>query len=265
MDHLARMPVPVRGGLRLSLAALSLTLLLAGVGCGVLSDPHVLRVGSDLANPPFAFVDDAGEPAGKEPAMLRALAGELNLELRWQRMEFGELIDAIEAGEIDVACATMGVTAERAERVRFSVPYFETTIAVVVRAGEGEPAAIDDLADLRVAASRGTTSEFAVRDVLPRATWHFGSEKDGPVAERLFGREIDAAVMDGPNARALAEAHEELRMLPEPLAAERYAIAIDPRREKLAERIDRALEVLRKREELPGVPSVPRKSGTEPR
>lgn len=232
-------------------------ILLSSFGCQAIPDPHALRVGSDLANPPFAFVNDAGEPAGKEPAMMRALAHRLNLELRWQRMEFSELIDAIEAGTIDVACATMGITAERSKRVRFSRPYFETEISVVVRVGATEPKSIDDLADLRVAASRGTTSEFAVREVLPNATWHFGAEKDGPVIDRLLGGEIDAAAMDGPNAVALANAHEQLRVLPEPLAAERYAIAIDPSHRRLAERIDRALAELKERGELPKVDTTP--------
>ena len=220
-------------------------------GCQSLRDPHVLRVGSDLANPPFAFVDDAGEPLGKEPEMMRGLARELHMDLEWHRMEFAELLDAIEAGEIDVACATMGITAERARRVGFSNPYFETSIAVLVRHGASEPTSIDDLTHLRVAAARGTTSEFAVREVLPDATWHFGAEKDGPVVERLLTSVIDAAVMDGPNAAALAKEHASLWVLPEPLAAERYAIAIDPTYRGLVERINLALAQLRGRGELP--------------
>ena len=47
-----------------------------GGGCAgspTLSDSTVLRVGSDLANPPFIEEDSDGEPAGRDVEMLEDL------------------------------------------------------------------------------------------------------------------------------------------------------------------------------------------------
>ncbi len=240
-------------GLSGALLALTVAFILGCSSARERSDSvsAVLRVGSDLSNPPFAFVDEAGDPAGLEVEMMRALGRVLALELKWHRLEFAELLDAVEAGRIDVACATLGVSPERAQRVDFSSPYYQTSLAVVVRTGDQEPNSIDDLARARVAASEGTTSEAAVRTQLPSAIWSFGEKDDAPVAGRLLAGEIDAAVMDFPSAQALVAANPNLRVLPEPLAEERYALAIHKRNRQLQVLINAALRNLGEKGELP--------------
>ena len=200
-----------------------------------------LVVVSDLENPPFARVDLAGRPAGRDVEMLTEVAKRLGLHLDWKRMPFGELIQLVEAGEADLACATLGISPERAKRVRFSRPYFETEIAVVVRAGEGITEA-EQLSAARVYAGAGTTSQVAVAQSIPDAVGVFESE-GVPTEELLLEGMVDAAVMDGPNADALVEGSEgRLQRLPTDLARERYALAVDPSQELLAERIDQVLD-----------------------
>jgi ABC-type amino acid transport substrate-binding protein len=67
-----------------------------------------------------------------------------------------------------------------------------------------------------------------------------------PTMQRLLDREVDAAVMDGPAADAMAAASNgRLRRLLDPLAAERYALAMPPDRAALARQLDEALQGLR--------------------
>ena len=213
-----------------------------------------LRVGSDLTNAPFAFVADDGRPSGLEVAMLHRLAEELGRPLEIHRIPFEELITAVEAGEIDIACATMGITEERAKRVAFTEPYFRTSIAVVVRDRPGDPQTIKDLATARLSASKGTTSEFAVRARLPHATIA-AEEKDGaPVATRLLQGTLDGAVMDGPNADALAAETLGLKVLAEPLAEERYAMVLAKDAKRLLRQVNDAIETLERKRELPTLP-----------
>ncbi len=199
------------------------------MGCAACAAPdsgdgarEVVRVASDLDNRPFAWVDEAGEPAGRDVEMMRRLADACGLELEWRRMEFGELVDALESDRADVVCATLGVTPEREARIDFTIAYFETTQAVLVRAGPGEPRWISDLAGARVAASADTTSGRAARARLSTSALVLESKAGLSPAERLLAREVDAVVLDRPAADAHARASGgAIVVLPEQLAVER--------------------------------------------
>lgn len=207
---------------------------------------RVLRVASDLDNRPFAWVDEHNQVRGRDVEMMQLLARELDRELVWRRMPFEELLPACERGEIDVVCATLGVTAERARCVRITRAYFATEIRVVVRAGANEPSSLAELAGRRVAASPGTTSEYAVRARLPSSSGVFEGSKDaGPIAQRLLSRSIDAAVMDGPAADALVVQYGgTLEVLGESLASELYALALPMTHANLCSELDALLERL---------------------
>lgn len=204
-------------------------------------------VASDLDNLPFAGVDADGAPIGRDVEMMQLLAQRLQLAIEWRRMPFDELLPAAENGDVDVVCATLGITPERQERVRFSTAYFYTEIAVVVRAGFGEPAELGDLHGRVVSAARGTTSQRAVRRHLPGAIGAFDN-KEGVAADVRLGRgAIDAAVMDGPAAdRLVAASDGALRRLPQPLERERYALALPKDRVELCALLDRELQEMRR-------------------
>lgn len=206
-------------------------------------------VASDLDNKPFAWVDEQGEPRGRDVEMMQMLASELGADLEWKRMPFDALLPACERGEVDIVCATLGITEERARRVRFTRPYFVTNVVLVARAGAGEPRTQADLEGKRVAGSPGTTSETAVRAWLPRSIGVFEGSKDaGPTLERLLGGSIDAAAMDEPAARALvASSGGKLEVIAIPLARENYALALPKSREELAHELTGAIERLRPR------------------
>lgn len=206
-------------------------------------------VASDLDNKPFAWVDERGEPRGRDVEMMRMLADELGASIDWKRMPFDALLPACERGEVDVVCATLGITEERAQRVRFTRAYFETHIVLVVRSGAKEPRTHADLDGKKVAGSPGTTSEAAVRALLPRSIGVFEGSKDaGPTLERLLARSIDAAAMDGPAARTLvATSGGRLTILAAPLTIENYALALPRSHEELAVDLTDAIERLKPR------------------
>lgn len=206
---------------------------------------EIVRVASDLDNRPFAYVDDDGRPAGRDVEMMEQLALDCGFEIAWKRMEFAELLEALERGEADVVCATLGVTPERRSRVDFTVPYFETTQAVLVRAGAGEPRWLSDLAGRRVAASGDTTSGRAARARLTESELVLESKSGLSPAERLLSGEVDAVVLDRPAADAHARAGGgAFDVLDEQLAVERYALAVRRDRPQLRERLDAALGAL---------------------
>lgn len=210
-----------------------------------------LVVASDLDNMPFAGVDEDGTPIGRDVEMMEAIAATLGRPIRWHRADFETLLPSAQGGWPDVVCATIGVTEERARKVAFSRPYFETVITVVVRSGAGEPRGWDDLNGLLVAAGTGTTSEDAVRRKLPRAVLAPVSKQGLTSAERLLLGEVDGIAMDGPNAEALvADSGGALTTLHTPLTAERYALVLPPGRTELLADINAALRDLERSGQL---------------
>lgn len=205
-------------------------------------DQPPLIVASDLDNLPFAGVDDRGRAIGRDVELMEQLAAGLGREVEWRRMPFDQLLPAVERGEVDVVCATLGITAERARRVLFSEPYFDTSITVVVRVGEGEPTSLEELAGKPVSAAAGTTSEDAVRRHLPGAHGVFENKQQLATAERLYAGEVDGAVMDAPAADALVDdSAGRLARLEPDLARERYALALPLDRADLKSQLDREL------------------------
>lgn len=218
------------------------TLLALIVLCLLVSCASPLRVGSDLSNEPFAqMLDD--EPVGFEVELVEAIAAELGRPVVWERMEFGRLIDAAASGEVHIACATLGITPERAMRVRFTRPYYRTEITVVVPA-DSPFAKIADLQGQRVGAARGTTSERAVRQCAPGARLVLDRKEGRSLVDQLVAGEIDAAAMDGPDAVELLDASpREFRRLGA-LTTERYAMAVTPGDTALLRDFDRAVEAM---------------------
>jgi arginine/lysine/histidine transporter system substrate-binding protein len=204
------------------------------------------RVGSDLANPPFAWVEEDGSVHGRDVEMAGALARAMGVDLVWERMEFDDLLDKLEAGEIDSVIATLGATAGRAERVLLSTPYYSTSLLVVVRIGAGEPKSLADLKGRPVSAGVGTTSEMALRSHLPKAIAAAPSEKGASSIERLMTREVDALIMDGPDALDyVRERPHTLRVLETPLASENYVVAIRPNEANWLVHVNAALKAMR--------------------
>lgn len=229
---------------RRALAARLAGLGLAGALVACSSTPRLV-VGCDLSNKPFAFLDEHGVESGRDVEMMAELGRRIGREIVWERLPFEELLPAVQDGRVDVVCATLGITPERAEWVSFSESYFRTGILAVVRDEPRAPATLADLAGRRVAASPGTTSERAVRLAAPQALLVDVSKSDGDHASRLASGLVDAVVLDGPDALRLVQAGGGLRALSPALAAEDYAIALPRHAADLRAEIDRALAAMR--------------------
>lgn len=203
-------------------------------------------VGSNLDNRPFAWVDNTGEPRGRDVVMAQIIADGLGRELEWKRMPFKALLDALEAGELDAVIATLGYTPERAERVLMSEPYYVTALRALVRQGPGEPQELGDLVGKTLSAGEGTTSERAIRRYAGTVVLSDPSPISRAAVERLQKREIDGAIMDGPIAyEHAAELPNFLRVLPTPVATEAYVVGVRPDQPELLEAIDAILARMR--------------------
>ena len=148
----------------LFVVAFSVVLLAA---CGG-TENDVLRVGMDLRYPPFETINDDNEPEGISVDVALAFGEFIGREVEIVDTDFGSLIPAIQAGEIDIAIASMSITAEREESVDFSDPYFYFKIISLVNADFAtansidEDSTVEDLLAIEDALFVGIASQISV-------------------------------------------------------------------------------------------------------
>ena len=203
-----------------------------------------LRVGCDFDNEPFASIDANGQAVGRDVEMMEAIGARMGARVEFVRIPFNDLLAALDRNDIDVVCATMGITAERAKIIDFSEPYFATRISALVLA-DG-PKNLDELAGKRVSASPNTTSEFALLERLKDSVPVLDNPDKKKADARVLNGDVAAAVIDGPDAIDFAKASEgRLAVLAEPVALERYAMSVRKGNSALLSRVDQALSAMR--------------------
>jgi polar amino acid transport system substrate-binding protein len=88
-----------------------------------------LQIGTEPDYAPYVFLDGQGELIGFDIDLGNAICAELALTCTWVAMPFDQLVDTVARGEVDLAIAGMAATPGRAERVDFTRPYRDNTVA----------------------------------------------------------------------------------------------------------------------------------------
>lgn len=131
-----------------------------------------LRVGMAGDTPPLNATDREGRLMGLEVDLARDLGAAMGVEAVPVQLAFGDLLGALERGEVDVVLSNMTMTTERNTRVAFAGPYLASGKAILTKSQE--LAAADDPEDLdqpalRLAALRGSTSEALLAELADDA------------------------------------------------------------------------------------------------
>ena len=92
----------------------------------------VLKFGTAAVTEPFSFLDKNQQPVGFDIELAIAVAQELGMKLEVTLYDFGDMIPALAAGEVDMIGACITITEERAREVLFSEPYYTGGIAALV-------------------------------------------------------------------------------------------------------------------------------------
>ena len=91
-----------------------------------------LRVAGDRSFPPFMFLDERGEPAGLDAAVLRLLGEQLGRSVSFDLLSWADAVHALETGSADVL-ASMRVTPEREAQYRFVRPHNVNHLKIFTR------------------------------------------------------------------------------------------------------------------------------------
>ena len=168
-------------------------------------------VGTSADYPPFEYVDENGEFAGFDIALIQEIGRRMDLEIELQDMPFDSLLAAVQEDKIDLSISAFNYDEERDQSVDFTEPYYFAEDAILVAEGfAGTIDAPEQLADLIVGAQTGTTQDGWVTENLVDAGLMDGAnlfryERIDQAALDLQAGRIDAILMESVVARSLAE------------------------------------------------------------
>lgn len=158
---------------RLSLVITALALAAGSASADQLADikaKGVLTCGTLGTSEPFSFPDpQTREITGYDVDFCKAVAKSLGVKLELKPIAVAARIPELQQGRVDVVIANLGWSPERAEQIAFSDQYFASQQKVAARKESGFTG-VKDLAGKRVSATKGSSSELAVRKALPTAT-----------------------------------------------------------------------------------------------
>lgn len=190
------------------LIALSATAHAAGNECtagNTINEGRLAVATGNPAYPPWVMNDSPESGEGFESAVAYAVADRMGYDkslVDWVRTSFDE---AIQPGEknFDFNLQQYSIKPERLEVIDFSIPYYTTTMAVVVKDGSdaaGAEVTASSLKKLKFGAAAGTTSQPFLAKVLQPEQDLLLYDDNADVVAAIAANQIDAIVFDLPSA-----------------------------------------------------------------
>ena len=131
-----------------------------------------LIVGTAANMPPLNMKTKEGEIIGLEVDLAEDMAAAMGVKLKMKDMAFGNLLGALEAGDVDMVLSGMTITPKRNLRVAFVGPYQVSGKCLLTKeeslASVEHPSEIN-VADITLTALQGSTSEAYVTKGIPNA------------------------------------------------------------------------------------------------
>ncbi len=163
---------------------------------GVLWASEPLKVGMELAYPPFEMSDKNGVPSGVSVDFAYALGKYLNRDVKIENIAWTGLIPSLKTKKVDLIISSMTITKERAKVVNFSIPYSQSNLAILTHPNS-HVKSIDDLNQKGkvVAVKQGSTGHTWARKYLKNAKV-LPFEKENAAVLEIIQQKADGFLYD---------------------------------------------------------------------
>ena len=187
--------------------------------------PNPFRVATEATFPPFEF-QQAGQLTGFDIDLMRAIGKEADLNIDFRNLPFDGIIPALQARTVEAAISGMTITAERAQAISFSRPYFRAGLAIAVREDNKTIKNFEDLKGKRIAVQIGTTGALEATKIPGAVVSQFDSA--ALALQELINGRVEAVVNDKPvTLYAIKQAGlRGVKVVGELLTEEFYGIAL---------------------------------------
>ena len=125
-----------------------------------------LKIGVFSDKNPFGYIDNNGEYQGYDVYFAKRLAEDLGTSLELVSVEAANRVEFLETGKVDIILANFTVTAERAEKVDFALPYMKVALGVV-SPDSAVITSAEELNGKNLIVVKGTTAETYFTDNYP--------------------------------------------------------------------------------------------------
>jgi len=211
-----------------------------------------LTVGTAASMPPLNMTTKGGEIIGMEIDLARSFANAMEVKLTLKRMQFNELLPALEKGEVDMVLSGMSMTPQRNLKVAFVGPYFASGKSVLTT--KKNVGSVDELSKMNqpdqvLVALKGSTSQLFVEKLIPKAKLVLADDYDQAVAMVRDDKAV-AMVADYPICVVSAQRYPEFITLGKPISYEPVGIALPANDPLLVNWVQNSLNFLEKSGEL---------------
>lgn len=207
--------------------------------CGEQVTKQRLIMVTEATFPPYEFYRGS-EIVGIDADIVREVARRNNLQPVIEDMSFDSVITAVQSGKADVAASGITVTEDRRKQIDFTRSYAMAQQVIIVPQ-DSAISGPEVLKGLRLGVQHGTTGDLYV-------TEHIGQPErfsNGALAvAALAAGKLDAVVLDSAPAKEHVSGNPNLRILPDALTTEEYAMAISKSRPELLEMFNKTLEAM---------------------
>jgi arginine/ornithine transport system substrate-binding protein len=220
---------------------------LAMVASAVQAEERTLRIAFDVPYEPFEYKDENGELTGFEVDLATAMCEEMKADCKFVIQAWDGMIPGLVARKFDLIMSSMSITAERAERVLFSEPYYNTP------GGWFGPNSFDtDVTDMdamkgkTVGVQRGTTMDtFVTEEMTGVVTIKRYTTADDMVLD-LEGQRLDAVFLDYPVGEQTVLTKDGFKEIGEQVKlGQGVGVAMRKRDKAVAEAVNAALRKLK--------------------
>ena len=184
---------------------------------------------------PYVFIDpkNPGRTIGFEVDLADALARRMGRQARFVQNQWDGLVPGLERGEYDVVINGLEITPERAERISFSRPYYDSSLTLTVGIDDQVIRRPEDLAGRTVGTLKSSFAEGFLAKI-GNVTIRSYDGQVNPYMDLTLGR-LDAVVMDTPIALYYANS-PQMRNIELPSA--RFDLGVGIRKADEALRLD---------------------------
>lgn len=207
-----------------------------------------LVFGTFAEYPPFAFVGEGnaviGDYDGIDMAVAKRISDDNKFNPIVKNMDFYELFDALDQGEIDVLISAMTLSSEREEIVDCSIPYYDATQVMVVKT-DSDIKSTEDIVDKTVAIIKNTVGEYYVCELGKYVGYNYVTfESANEAVAQVVNGNHSALITDKTIAEKYVRENEDLKIVSDPNAfeVEQFGIAVKKGNTELLEKINKSIE-----------------------
>lgn len=158
---------------------------------------------------PFTFKGASGELEGIDIKIANHLAKELGVAIKYEVMDFENLIPAVKNGSVDIVFSGVSITTERNSKVVFPGVYFKSGKSILTKnkkLSKGDAESVN-VSTVTLVTTKGTTSEDFVRNRFPNAKLVL-VENNAEAIALLGADKVDGIVADFETCESLAFSYE---------------------------------------------------------